>query len=192
MWRGTGATPPPRGYFEEALRTNRELGYQGWDAALLVRLGNAARDQGDYAPTRAFYSEAKDINDEGRRVHHRLHAVGVNGALWQANILHNLGKLDDEGNPASAHALWKESLVIRRDLPDERGIASWKRSPDRPRRKGGRSERRGCSVRPRRCGRPSARPCHPLTVPTIRVALPPPLPRWTSKPSPRLGPRGRR
>ncbi len=100
---------------EEALALRREMGHKRALRTLTRELGRLARYQRDYARAAAFLEESLALS----------RAIGQKGQNWGiAAALSELGMvLQCLGESAKAEAHYKESLLLRRDLGDTRGIA---------------------------------------------------------------------
>jgi predicted ATPase/class 3 adenylate cyclase/Tfp pilus assembly protein PilF len=102
-----------RGYHEESLTIQREIGNRKGIAASLNNLGNVANAQGDYASARTYHEESLVIERE----------IGDRNGI--AASLNNLGNVANaQGDYASARGYHEESLAIRREIGDRQGIAT--------------------------------------------------------------------
>ncbi|HEX8684613.1 MAG TPA: tetratricopeptide repeat protein [Ardenticatenaceae bacterium] len=102
---------PARGYLEEALALNRELGDEYGVAATLNNLGNLATDEGNFVLARAQLEEA-------------LALLRKRGDQVSTTIaLHNLGAMLAElGDYEAARALTEEALDLYRKQGNTSGI----------------------------------------------------------------------
>ncbi|MCW3099654.1 MAG: adenylate/guanylate cyclase protein, partial [Chthonomonadaceae bacterium] len=101
-----------RGYLEESLTIEREIGDRQGIAVSLNNLGAVAHNQGDYASARGYYEESLTIYRE----------VGDRQGI--AHVLGNLGlEADIQGDYASARGYHDESLTIQREIGNRQGIA---------------------------------------------------------------------
>jgi tetratricopeptide (TPR) repeat protein len=104
-----GKPDAARRYWEESLTLMRAIGNRLGAAQSLMGLGNVARDQGDTAAARTYY-------EEGIRIHR-----DTGNRYDLAQVLHNLAEVTDDY--ATAKRYCEESLLIRREINDQHGVA---------------------------------------------------------------------
>jgi predicted ATPase/DNA-binding SARP family transcriptional activator len=101
-----------RGFYEESLALQRELGNERALARSLVNLAVISRNEGDYATAQSLYEEGLSI------------ARKLDDPFLKATILTNLGVVSrSQKNDKKAQACYEEALTIAREIQDVKGMA---------------------------------------------------------------------
>ncbi len=102
-----------RATYKEMLKLSRELGDGGNVATALNSLGTLAASTGDNA-------QAKRYLEENLSVLERLEEEGIEATSERHHAFNLLGllALNEDGDPARASVLWRESLALAREMGD--------------------------------------------------------------------------
>lgn len=112
FWQTRGYVDEGRAWYAAALRSNPDTQNAADRANALIRAGNLAKQQCDFASAHELYQVGLGIRRE----------LADNPGI--ASALHNLGYLQYErGDYSSAGSLAEQSLSIRQDIGDQHGMA---------------------------------------------------------------------